>query len=140
MKQGMKIGQTAMIETIVTPDMFAGFEGNVVHEAYSTVSMVYHMEWASRKIILPYLEEHEEGIGGAVQVKHIAPTTANTKVRIKATLIELKDNIVMTKTEAWNEKGLIGKGEVKQVILPKEKINQMLIESKDTEVTSREEN
>ncbi|MGE8205046.1 thioesterase family protein [Heyndrickxia sp. NPDC080065] len=130
MKEGMEIGQTAMIEFEVTPEMFAGFEGNVVHEAYSTVSMVYHMEWASRKIIFPYLEEHEEGIGGAVNVKHIAPTTAHTKVQVKATLIELKNNIVITKTEAWNEKGLIGQGEVKQVILPKAKIKQMLNASK----------
>ncbi|QQZ08384.1 thioesterase family protein [Heyndrickxia vini] len=130
MKEGMEIGQTATMEFEVTPNMFAGFEGKVVHEAYSTVSMVYHMEWVSRKIILPYLEDHEEGMGGAVSIKHIAPTTSNTKVRIKATLIDLKNNIVITRTEAWNDQGLIGHGEVKQVILPKEKIAQMINDSK----------
>lgn len=134
MKAGMEIGQTETITFKVTPEMFAGFEGNVIHEAYSTVSMVYHMEWVSRKIILPYLEQHEEGIGGAVSVKHIAPTTVDTNVKVKATLIGLKNNIVLTKTEAWNEQGLIGQGEVKQVILPKEKIKQLLKASKkDTE-------
>lgn len=126
----MEIGQTATIEFEVTPDMFASFEGKVVHEAYSTVSMVYHMEWVSRKIILPYLEAHEEGMGGAVSIKHIAPTTSKTRVKVKATLIELKNNIVITKTEAWNEQGLIGHGEVKQVILSKEKITQMINDSK----------
>ncbi|MEK5522196.1 thioesterase [Heyndrickxia sporothermodurans] len=130
MKEGMEIGQTATIEFEVTPDMFAGFEGKVVHEAYSTVSMVYHMEWVSRKIILPYLEAHEEGMGGAVSIKHIAPTTSKTRVKVKATLIELKNNIVITRTEAWNDQGLIGHGEVKQVILPKEKITQMINNSK----------
>ncbi|MCI1591961.1 thioesterase family protein [Heyndrickxia oleronia] len=130
MKAGMEVGQTATIEFEVTPDMFAGFEGNVVHRAYSTVSMVYHMEWASRQIILPFLEEHEEGMGGAVSIKHIAPTTDGTKVRVKATLTEIKNNIVITRTEAWNEKGLIGHGEVKQAILPKEKIIQMIADSK----------
>jgi fluoroacetyl-CoA thioesterase len=126
MKSGMKIGQTALISFEVTPDMFAQFEGIVVHQAYSTVSMVYHMEWASRKIILPYLEDHEEGIGGEVHVKHIAPTTSKSIVNVKATVVEIKDNVIITKTEAWNEKGLIGKGEVKQVILPKVQIKERI--------------
>lgn len=122
----MEIGQTVSISFEVTPDMFAQFEGKVVHKAYSTVSMVYHMEWVSRQIILPFLENHEEGIGGAVQVKHIAPTTEGTIVSVKATLTDIKENVIITKTEAWTEKGLIGKGEVKQVILPKAQIQERL--------------
>lgn len=126
MKKGLEIGQTASISFEVTPDMFAQFEGNVVHKAYSTVSMVYHMEWVSRQIILPFLESHEEGIGGAVQVKHIAPTTEGTVVNVKATLTDIIDNVIITKTESWTQKGLIGKGEVKQVILPKIQIQERL--------------
>jgi fluoroacetyl-CoA thioesterase len=126
MKPGMKMGDTAVVEAVVTPDMFAQFEGNVVHPAYSTVSMVYHMEWASRKIILPYLEEHEEGMGAAVSVKHIAPTTEGSTVTVTATVTEIRDNVVVTKVEAKNEMQVIGIGEVKQVILPKQKIAQML--------------
>jgi fluoroacetyl-CoA thioesterase len=122
MKPGMSVGQTASITATVTPDMFAQFEGEVVHPVYSTVSMVYHMEWASRKIILPYLEEDEEGMGGAVSMKHIAPSGEGTVVTVTATLSELRSNVVMTKVEARNEAGIIGTGEVKQVILPKEKI------------------
>lgn len=126
MKPGMRVGDTAVVEAVVTPDMFAQFEGNVVHPAYSTVSMVYHMEWASRKIILPYLEEHEEGMGAAVSVKHIAPTTEGSTVTVTATVTEIRDNVVVTKVEAKNEMQVIGIGEVKQVILPKQKIAQML--------------
>lgn len=126
MKPGMKVGDTAVVKAVVTPDMFAQFEGNVVHRAYSTVSMVYHMEWASRKIILPYLEEHEEGMGVAVFVKHIAPTAEGSTVTVTATVTELRDNVVVTKVEAKNEMHVIGIGEVKQVIVPKRKIAQML--------------
>ncbi|EDL64418.1 hypothetical protein BSG1_21700 [Bacillus sp. SG-1] len=125
MKSGMKVGQTASVTVTVTPDMFAQFDGEVVHPVYSTVSMVYHMEWASRKIILPFLEENEEGMGGAVSMKHIAPSSEGTTVTITATLTELQSNIVITKAEARNENGLIGIGEVKQVILPKERIRMM---------------
>ncbi|GAA0344479.1 thioesterase family protein [Bacillus carboniphilus] len=126
MKEGMKVGQTATIEAVVTPDMYAQFEGNVVHPAYSTVSMVYHMEWAARQIILPFLEDHEEGIGGAVSVKHVAPTAAGTNIRVTAELTEYKKHKVVTKVTAFNERGIIGEGEVVQYILPKEEIQNKI--------------
>lgn len=122
MKPGMEIGQTATITAKVTQDMYAQFEGNVVHPAYSTVSMVYHMEWAARQIILPYLEDHEEGIGGAVSVKHQAPTSAGDTVKVTATLTELKGSAVITAVEVRNAKEIAGVGEVTQFVLPKEKI------------------
>ncbi|WP_070119395.1 thioesterase family protein [Bacillus marinisedimentorum] len=126
MKEGMETGQTAEVTATVTPEMFASFEGQVVHPAYSTVSMVYHMEWASRQIILPYLEEDEEGIGGAVTVKHVAPTGAGSVIKVIATLTEFNETVVKTKVEAFNEKGLIGVGEVKQAILKKKDIKKKL--------------
>ncbi|HEX6923330.1 MAG TPA: thioesterase [Bacillales bacterium] len=122
MKPGMEVGQKATITANVTPEMYAQFEGNVVHPAYSTVSMVYHMEWAARQIILPYLEEHEEGIGGAVSAKHLAPTSAGETVEVTAMLTELKGRAVITAVEVRNSKGIAGEGEVTQFILPKEQI------------------
>jgi|SRR5690606_2373937 len=130
MKPGMEIGQRATIEAEVTENMVAQFEGQVIHPAYSTVSMVYHMEWASRQIILPYLEDHEEGMGAAVTVKHLAPSAVGTKVRITAELTKIKGNLVITNVEVFNEKGMIGKGEVVQAILPKEEIAKNIENSK----------
>lgn len=129
----MEVGRSASIEIKVEPDMFAQFEGRVVHEAYSTVSMVYHMEWASRQIILPYLEDHEEGIGGSVEVKHIAPSAAGTKVKVTAVLTEIRGNKIITETEARNEAGVIGAGKVIQVIMPKAKIGEKLAQSAEAD-------
>ncbi len=126
MKPGLIEGHKATLKVQVTPEMFAQFEGKVVHPVYSTVSMVYHMEWASRQIILPFLEEHEEGMGAAVNVKHIAPSPQGSILTVTATLDRLLDNIVMTKVSIHNEKGVIGVGEVKQVILPKTQIQQAI--------------
>jgi fluoroacetyl-CoA thioesterase len=126
LKPGLTIGQTESIQITVSSDMFAQFEGNVVHPTYSTVSMIYHMEWASRKIILPFLEEDEEGMGGAVSAKHLAPATEGSKLTIIAELIEYDRNIVITKVSVIRVTELIGIGEVKQVILPKLKIAKML--------------
>lgn len=129
MKSGMQVGDTAAVIAVVTPEMFARFEGKVVHPAYSTVSMVYHMEWASRKIILPYLEDAEEGIGGAVSVKHIAPTAEGSIVTVTATVTDIQNNVIVTKVEVRNEEMVIGEGEVKQVILPKREIETKLRQS-----------
>jgi fluoroacetyl-CoA thioesterase len=126
LKSGLNIGQTESIQITVSSDMFAQFDGNVVHPTYSTVSMIYHMEWASRKIILPFLEEDEEGMGGAVSAKHLAPAPEGSKLTIIAELIEYDRNIVITKVSVIRDTELIGIGEIKQIILPKRKITKIL--------------
>ncbi|KSU84141.1 MULTISPECIES: thioesterase family protein [Fictibacillus] len=130
MKPGMKIGDTATITARVTPEMFAQFEGKLVHPAYSTVSMVYHMEWAARQIILPFLEENEEGIGGGIKATHLAPTPEGMPLSITATLTELKGKAVICEVEVRNEKAVVGRGEVTQYILPKAQISKKLEEMK----------
>ena len=125
----MTIGREETIEITVTEDMFASFEGVVVHPVYSTVAMTYHMEWVSRKIILPFLEDYEEGMGASVQLKHVAASTLGSKVTLTAILVEHRDNVVITKVTAKNHVGVIGTGEVRQVILPKKTIAQKLIEA-----------
>lgn len=126
MKPGLDEGKTVTLTLTVTPEMFAAFDGKVVHRAYSTVSMVYHMEWASRQLILPYLEDDEEGMGTAVNARHIAPSKEGSTISITATLIQKIDNFIITEVKVRNEHGLIGIGDVKQVILKKEKIHKLL--------------
>ncbi|MEG9297574.1 thioesterase [Mangrovibacillus sp. Mu-81] len=128
MKSGLAEGHNATIMTEVTPAMHAQFEGDVVHPVYSTVSMVYHMEWASRKIILPYLEEDEEGMGAKVTVEHMAPAGTGSKLEIKASVSKYERNIILTEVIVRDFKNdrIIGRGEVKQVILPKERIKRRI--------------
>jgi len=45
----------------------------VRHPLYATWAMVYHMETVSRMLLAPYLEPHEEAVGGGVLVKHLRP-------------------------------------------------------------------
>ena len=119
MLEGLEIGRKETIQITVTEMMFAAFEGEVVHPVYSTVSMTYHMEWVSRKIILPFLSAEQEGMGAAVKVKHVSPAPYGSLVTLTATVTELRDNKVITKVVAESEVGVIGLGEVTQVILPK---------------------
>ncbi|WP_409270182.1 thioesterase family protein [Neobacillus sp. SCS-31] len=126
MKPGMRIGQEETIQFTVTKEMFAEFGGQVVHPAYSTAWMVYHMEWASRKIILPFLEVNEEGMGAEVTVKHIAPGLEGDAITVTASLSSMEGNTVVTEVKAYGPDGLIGIGDVKQKILPKMKISSIL--------------
>lgn len=126
MKAELKIGDSNILELEVTEDMFAQFGGEIVHPTYSTASMVYHMEWASRDLVLPYLEEDEESAGAAVTMKHIAPSALGTKIEVKATVSEILERTVMTDVTITNENGVIGEGEVKQAILPKNTMQKKL--------------
>ncbi|MRX71839.1 thioesterase [Bacillus lacus] len=126
MRKGLIPGCTAELEITVTPEMFAGFEGSIIHPVYSTVSMVYHMEWASRQIILPFLEEHEEGIGSGVSVKHLAPCTEGAVVKIEAEAVSVEKSRITTSVKAVCSGITVGAGEVVQLILPKDKILELM--------------
>ncbi|MCG1021015.1 thioesterase family protein [Sutcliffiella horikoshii] len=126
MKPEITIGTKHSIQITVTNKMFAQFEGELVHPVYSTAMMVYHMEWASRQIILGILEETEEGMGAEVKVKHLAPATEGTILTIEATVVALKKNFIITKVLIFSEDRVVGEGEVTQVILPKSKIQAMI--------------
>jgi len=88
--------------------------------------MVYHMEWASRNLLIPYLEDGEEGMGAAVKVKHIAPSGLGAKVEITAAVSKVSKWELVTDVYVKNEYGVIGKGEVIQKILPKKMIEEKL--------------
>ncbi|WP_077319256.1 thioesterase family protein [Virgibacillus proomii] len=131
MKAGVQIGESKTMTVEVTKEMIAQFAGEVVHPVYSTASMVYHMEWVSRQLLIPYLEASEEGMGAAVSVKHLAPSGLGTKVKLTATISAVSDRRMTTVVTAENTVGLIGKGEVTQVILPKKVIQEKLLQVND---------
>ncbi len=119
MKDGLTIGMSETLDITVTHDMFAAFDGEVVHPAYSTASMVKHMEQVARHLILPYIDESEESAGAQVSMKHIAPTPLGSLVTCKATLASIDSRKITTDVEVSNGLGVIGKGTVTIAILPK---------------------
>jgi fluoroacetyl-CoA thioesterase len=122
LKPGLVNGYEEEFEIIVKPEMFARFNDEVVHPLYSTVSLVHHMEWVSRKIILPFLEDHEEGMGAEVQVKHLSAAKKDTKVVLTARVINVNDRSVLTEIDVRCGKKQLAIGKVKQAILPKKLI------------------
>lgn len=119
MKAGLKVGQTAEIEITVEQEMRAQFEGQTVHLLFSTSSLVHQMEWVARKTILPYLETHEEGMGAQVDVSHLMLTPVGMKVKLRATVSEIRDRKIVCEVEAYNVRGKIARGTITQVIVEK---------------------
>ncbi len=128
MKPGLTIGQTATLEVTVTTEMLANFGGENVHHLYATSALVLHMEWVCRKMIEPYIEEHEEGIGYRVKVSHLMPTIPHMTVKLKATIADIKDRKVTCDVEAFNLRGKIARGCVVQAIVEKSWLNHKIKE------------
>src|SRR5579885_1841043 len=80
MKPGLAIGQTSRSELHVTDDMSVRFDGKLVHELYSTSSLVLHMEQTARKLIVPYLDADEEGMGCHVEASYLRVEIARGSV------------------------------------------------------------
>lgn len=128
MKPGLAIGQTAEVEITVTQEMLARFGGQLVHELYCTSALVNHMEWAARTLLVPYLEAHEEAMGYHVDVSHLAMTLPGTKVRIVASLREIRDRKIVCDVEAFNGRGKIARGEVTQALVEKSWLDKKIKE------------
>ena len=124
MKKGLEIGTTARVADVVSPEMQPAFAGNVVHPVYGTVAMVYHMEWAARQVILPFLMEDEEGIGTGVKVRHLHPAPVGTEIEAKAVCTSIHDNIITCDVEVWAMQQLLGEGSVEQRIVLRKSLHE----------------
>jgi fluoroacetyl-CoA thioesterase len=117
-------GVRATFELTVTDAMTVDFEQaepelGKLHPVYATYWLTKHMELVSRKIILPFLEPGEAGIGFEVAVKHTASALPGMTVRLEATFTKQEKNRIYARVRAWNELGdLVGEGTTTQVIVP----------------------
>jgi predicted thioesterase len=100
-----------------------------IHPVYATYWMARHMEEAGRKVILPFLDQGDEGIGSKVSVNHVASALVGMKVEIVARHVETRGNRIIVGCTAHNELGdLIGEGETEQVLLPADVVERKFCE------------
>jgi fluoroacetyl-CoA thioesterase len=117
--EGMKPGISVEFSITVDKEMRPSFDGVVVHDVMSTVTMIYYMEKAGREVIFPYLENDEEGAGFAIDVKHVGPAVLGQEVRFKAVCTEATSKRVVCDVTAETELNLVGKGAFTQAIFKK---------------------
>lgn len=95
MKTGFEPGIEASVEVVVSEDLFPRFGERVMPPVLATYELVHQMEWAGRRVLEPYLEEHEEGIGYAVNVTHLGPSPLGSRVVSRARLTAVEGNRVV---------------------------------------------
>ncbi len=124
------IGYQTFHELVVEERMTVDFEQlepelGKLHPVYSTYWLAKHVELVSRKLILPFLEVGEAGIGFQVSVAHLASALPGMEVRLEARHERTEKNRVYAKVSAWNELGdIIGEATTTQVILDRARLEQ----------------
>lgn len=118
-------GFTQTLTVTVTDAMTVDFgELGRVHPVYATYWMAKHFEEAGRKIILPFLEEGEGGIGSEVQVTHTASALPGMTVTVTASFERQEARRIYATMRAVNSLGdEIGTGTTTQVVLPQARID-----------------
>lgn len=123
--QAIPEGFTQTLSVTVTDDMTVNFgELGRLHPVYATYWMARHFEEAGRKIILPFLEDGEGGIGTQVDVTHTASALPGMRVTVTATFERQEGRRVIARMVAVNELGdEIGHGATTQMVLPQARID-----------------
>ncbi|WP_019586416.1 thioesterase family protein [Deinococcus apachensis] len=118
-------GFTQTLTVLVTDEMTVNFgELGAVHPVYATYWMARHFEEAGRKIILPFLEDGEGGIGTEVQVTHTASALPGMTVTVTATFERMEGRRLLCSLRAVSELGdEIGHGTTGQMALPQARID-----------------
>lgn len=130
MKPGLDKGTRGEVVIEVTEDMCPAFDGVVLHRVLSTWSLAHHMELAARKVLAPYLEDHEEGLGSHISVDHLSPTPVGKTVRVVAEATEVDSRRVVCDVRGYDGDRLIARGSQVQHVLPKETILDIIARHK----------
>lgn len=124
-------GFTATHEIVVTDAMTVDFEDRRdpamgrLHPVYATYWLAKHMELVSRKLILPFLEEGDAGIGQSVSVTHLTSALPGMRVSLTARCERHDGNRVQATCQAVSELGdVVGEGATVQAIVSAEKLER----------------
>jgi fluoroacetyl-CoA thioesterase len=125
--QSIPDGYSARVSFVVSQEMTVDFdELGPGPDLYATYWMAKHMEEAGRKIILPFLDEGEDGVGRSVSVTHLAPAAPGTLVHVDARLERTEGNRVFASQTATSASGkVLGEGATEQVVLLKSRVEEM---------------
>jgi predicted thioesterase len=126
MKKGLAEGAVAEVCFTVTPEMCPAFDEKVVHEVCSTWEIVHYMEVAGRKMLTPFLDGDEEGVGSHASCDHSGPALVGSEVRVVARAIEANERELVCECSAYRGERLIATGKTVQKIFPRAVLERIL--------------
>lgn len=137
-------GHSVTLEIMVTPDMTVHFHElgqGPGHPVYATYWIARHFEEAGRKLLLPFREEGEEGVGTFVSVEHLASALPGMRVQIVATVENVEGRRLNCTLRATSELGdLIATGRTGQYVTKGEKLERNFKGLEDRWLAYQQEN
>ena len=126
LRPGLRVELPFQVKAWMKPNL----EGLVRHPLYSTWAMAYHMETASRMLLAPYLEPHEEAVGAGILIKHLKAAGMRAHLRVCCTLVKLRGTRVYTRLEVYSKNRKIGEGSHLQVVMTRGRFARLLREAR----------
>lgn len=85
----LEAGLKNTVEEIVTEDKTAAKVGSGLLPVYATPSMLALVENCCASCVQPYLEDGKGTVGGAANLKHLAPSAIGAKIHCECELKEV---------------------------------------------------
>ncbi len=120
----LEVGIKGHQEMTVTDQNTAKSMGSGVMDVYATPSMLALMENTAFRSVAPYLNEGCGTVGTKVEIEHVASSPVGMKITCDSELIAIEGRKLVFHVEAYDAKGLIGKGTHERFIIESEKFQQ----------------
>lgn len=111
-------------EIIVTQELTAKNMGSGVMDVFATPAMLALMEKTAFMSVMPHLNEGCGSVGTKVEIEHIASSPVGMKITCDSELVGIEGRKLVFKVEAYDSKGLIGKGTHERFIIESAKFQE----------------
>ena len=126
MDPALTIGCQATHQTLVTEAMRPVFDGKVIHDVCSTWSIGECMENAARRVLVPYLEPHEEGVGTHLSIDHKGPARLGETMTATATATDVDARQLVCEIIVTAADRVVATGRQVQRVLPRDMLQARL--------------
>ena len=109
---------------MVTEALTAKAMGSGELSVYATPAMIALMEETAYKSVSAELEEGAGSVGTLMNVEHVSASPVGMKITCKSELVEVDGRKLVFSVEAYDEKGLIGRGRHERFIIQNEKFQK----------------
>ena len=110
MKGVAKIGTVGEERFVVSEQHIIDFAHDGMPEILSTPWLIWFLEHAARKAVLPLLEPGESTVGVVINIEHTAPTPLGAEVVCTARVIYTDGPLISFQFEAHDEQEIIARG------------------------------
>ena len=126
----IKIGQEGSAGLTVEYKDTAAALGEGLPEVFGTPYLVNLMEFAGIDAMKDFMEEGEGSVGAAISISHTAASPIGSHIKATAKVKEVKGKLIKFDVEAYDDEGLIGKGEHTRAVIKRGKFAEAVEEKK----------